>query len=75
MIGLLISIICGLVSSVVWLAFTAFWIWMLVECVTKEPPVGHDKLIWALLIIFVPYLGALLYYIVRRPERYRMYGM
>ena len=25
---------------------TIFWIWMLVECATKEPPEGNDKVVW-----------------------------
>ncbi len=34
------------------LAAFAFWVWMLVDCATKEPSQGNDKLIWMLVIIF-----------------------
>lgn len=50
------------------LAFV-FWVWMLVDCVTKEASTGNDKLIWVLLLIFTHLLGAVLYFIVRRPRR------
>lgn len=53
---------------------TAFWIWMLVDCATKEPSQGNDKLIWILVIIFTHWLGALIYFFVRRPERKRLLG-
>lgn len=48
---------------------TFFWIWVLVDCITKESSEGNDKVAWTILIIFVPVLGAALYYFVRRPER------
>ena len=56
------------------LAFVAFWIWMLVDCATKEPSQGNDKLIWILVIIFTHWIGALIYFLVRRPERKRLLG-
>lgn len=52
----------------------AFWIWMLVDCATKEPSAGNDKVIWILVIIFAHWIGALIYFLVRRPERKRLFG-
>lgn len=57
------------------LALTAFWIWMLVDCATKEPSQGNDKIIWMLVIIFTHWIGALIYFLVRRPERKRQLGV
>ena len=57
------------------LAFFAFWLWMLVDCATKEPSQGNDKIIWILVIIFTHWIGALIYYLVRRPERKRLFGV
>lgn len=54
---------------------TAFWIWMLVDCATKEPGEGNDKVIWILVIILTHWLGALIYYLVRRPERKKLFGV
>jgi len=48
---------------------TVFWIWMLVDCATKESSQGNEKLIWILIILFTHFLGALLYFLVRRPKR------
>lgn len=56
------------------IAGTIFWIWAIIDCATKEPEQGNDKLVWLLLIIFLHLLGAIIYYFVRRPERLRMYG-
>jgi Phospholipase_D-nuclease N-terminal len=54
---------------------TVFWIWMLVDCATKEPSEGNDKIIWILVIIFTHWIGALIYYLVRRPERKKLFGV
>lgn len=56
------------------LLLLAFWVWMLVDCATKEPSAGNDKVIWILVIIFTHWIGALIYYFVRRPERKRLFG-
>jgi Phospholipase_D-nuclease N-terminal len=53
---------------------TAFWIFVLVDCITKESSEGNDKIVWTLLILLVPLLGALLYYFLRRPERIKALG-
>jgi hypothetical protein len=55
-------------------AGTVLWIWMLIDCATNEPSEGTDKLVWILVILFTHLLGALIYLLVRRPERRRMYG-
>ena len=40
---------------------TIFWICMIVECATKEPSEGNDKLIWILIILLTHWIGALIY--------------
>ena len=47
------------------LAATAFWIWMLVDCVTSSMP-DTEKIIWVLVIFFLHLVGALLYFVLKR---------
>ncbi len=56
------------------IAATILWVWMLVDCLTNEPSQGNDKLIWALVVIFLGGLGAILYFFVRRPQRIEQFG-
>jgi hypothetical protein len=56
------------------LAATLFWIWMLVDCLTNEPSEGNDKLVWALVILLLHGLGALIYFFARRPARRDQFG-
>ncbi len=48
---------------------TVFWIWMIVDCATKETDQGNTKLIWIIIIVFTHLIGALIYLFVRRPQR------
>jgi len=70
-VGIAVLWLIGVVISV---GSTAFWVWMLIDCLTKESDQGNDKLVWALVIVLTGCLGALLYFFVRRPERIRTLG-
>jgi hypothetical protein len=47
---------------------------MIVDCATNEPVNSNDKIVWLLVIILVHFVGALIYYLARRPERIRQFG-
>jgi nitric oxide reductase large subunit len=64
----------GLMFLLMCIAGTIFWIWMIVDCATKERAEGNDKLIWMLVILLTHGIGALIYFLVRRPKRIQQYG-
>jgi len=47
---------------------------MLIECATKEPDTGNTKIVWILVILLGNIVGAPLYFVVRRPQRWREVG-
>ena len=53
---------------------TIFWIWMLIDCAKNEPREGNDRVLWVLIIALTHFVGALIYYFARRPERIREHG-
>ena len=55
------------------LAFV-FWVWMLIDCALNEPSASNDKIVWILIIFFLHFLGALLYFFLRRPQRLQTLG-
>jgi hypothetical protein len=58
----------GTFMIIVWaiaLLGTIFVIWMLVDCLTSSLPT-NEKILWALVIIFLHLLGAIIYYVVKR---------
>jgi prolipoprotein diacylglyceryltransferase len=53
---------------------TIFWLWMIVDCATHEPSEDQDKMTWMLLIVLTHFIGACLYFLIRRPARMRTVG-
>ncbi|HUO09557.1 MAG TPA: PLD nuclease N-terminal domain-containing protein [Phycisphaerae bacterium] len=70
----LLPCVCMPIGGLIVIAGTIFWIMMIIEIVQREPSEGNDKIIWLLVVIFLHWLGALIYFLVRRPERIRKYG-
>jgi len=54
------------------LASFAFWPWVLIDCLRKEPENTSEKSMWVLVIVLAGLLGALLHLIIRRPQRLRI---
>ena len=48
---------------------TVFWIWMLIDCALHESSQGTDKIVLILIILFTHFIGAAVYFLVRRPRR------
>ena len=69
-----IGILFALVFLVFGIGGTVLWIWMIVDCATKEPSEGNDKLVWILVIVLTHWIGALIYLFARRPKRIQQYG-
>lgn len=67
--GIAIAGIVWLFGLMISLLATGFWIWVIVDCAVNEPAEGNDKIVWLLLIILLPFLGSLLYIVIRRPSR------
>ncbi|MEM8533815.1 MAG: PLD nuclease N-terminal domain-containing protein [Chloroflexota bacterium] len=58
---------------IIFLVSTVFWVWVLIDCVTKETE-SNERLIWALIIVLTNVIGALIYLFVRRPQRIKTVG-
>ncbi len=58
----LVVILCSL-------AMSAFWVWMLVDCALNQRLQGTEKIVWVLLILFLHFLGALLYFLIARGKQ------
>lgn len=41
-----------------------FWLWMIYHCATREKN-SPEKVLWLLLVVLVPDIGALIYFLVR----------
>ncbi len=61
------QMLCMLVALLIGVGGTAFWIWMIIDCATKER--DPDRLVWIFIVLFTHIIGALIYFFVRRPVR------
>jgi len=52
-----------------------FWLWAVIDCATNDYLRDNDKLVWILVVIFLNWLGAIIYFFVARKSvaRYK-YG-
>lgn len=64
--------VCGLllIFGAFVVGMFGFWIWMLIDCATREAE-GTNKITWILILIFVqpPILGAVIYLLARKLPR------
>jgi hypothetical protein len=65
----LISFLPFLILIALGLMTTAFWIWMLVDCVTNKKLSDNERIIWVIVIVFTHWIGALIYLFVGRNKR------
>ena len=59
----------GAFGLILALAASLFWIWMLIDALTNASLDPTMKLVWAAVIFFLPFLGALAYLLVGRKGR------
>lgn len=51
------------------LVFSAFWIWMLVDCVRNPRLTDNQRIVWVIVIALTHCLGALIYLLAGRNPR------
>ena len=64
MISAFFALVGGLLSL---LAFI-FWIWMLIHAITNKGLGDTEKIVWVLVIIFLPLIGSIIYFFVGKSK-------
>ncbi len=67
--GMIVLLLILVVVIPIAIALFAFWIWMLISAVQNKGLSEGEKIAWVLVIVFVHWLGALLYFFVGHPKR------
>jgi hypothetical protein len=63
-----LGILFILLIVVVAVALFAFWLWMLIDALRNKALTDNEKLVWVLVIVFLHFLGALIYFFVARSK-------
>jgi hypothetical protein len=58
-----------IVVSLFFLLPTVLWIWAIIDLLKRKFSSDANKIIWALVIIFIPIIGSLIYLIAGRNEK------
>ena len=66
--GGIVALFTGVFGLIIWALVFIFWLWMLIDCIRKETD-GTQRLIWALVIFFLPCIGSLIYFFARKMAR------
>lgn len=67
-IGAGFAILLWLFLALIGVFLFIFWILMLVNAITNSRLSGTEKIVWVLVIIFLHFLGALIYFFVGRRQ-------
>jgi hypothetical protein len=63
-IGLFLILFLGTIG----LLLCAFWIWMLIDAIQNQGLTDGEKVGWVLAVVFLHFIGALLYFFIGRPK-------
>ena len=63
-LGVLAFVIIGALA----LAAFVFWIWMLIHAVTNKGLGDGEKIGWVLVVLFLHFIGAIIYFFIGRPK-------
>jgi hypothetical protein len=66
-IGLFWIFFAGILVTI-GLLLSAFWIWMLIDAVQNRGLTDGEKVGWVLVVVFLHFIGALLYFFIGRPK-------
>jgi hypothetical protein len=64
MIALFFSLILMFLAALA----CVFWVWMIIDSITNKGLGDGEKICWVLAVIFLHFLGALLYFFIGRPR-------
>jgi len=53
----------------IFVGLMVLWIWTLIDCIKNESTEGNERIVWVVVIAVTHWIGALIYLIVRRPQR------
>ena len=57
------------ILAVIGLLVFVFWIWMLIDAIQNKGLTDGEKVGWVLAVVFLHFIGALLYFFIGRPKR------
>ena len=73
-IGGAIGLLAALIGAALGILVFVFWIWMLIHAITNKGLPDVEKIVWVLVIIFLPIIGSIIYFLIGRPKGHGAIG-
>lgn len=67
-IGGLFGILTLVIGAVLSLACFVFWLWMLIHAITNKGLGDAERIVWVLVIVFLPFIGSIIYFFIGRSK-------
>ena len=67
-IGGVVGLLALLIGVLLSVAGFAFWLWMLIHAITNKGLPDGERIVWVLVIIFLPFIGSIIYFFIGRPK-------
>ncbi len=64
-----LGIMVMLLMIIIPILVSIFWVWMIVDCATRNFKNKSDKIVWILVIILTHFVGAFVYYLVVKRKK------
>lgn len=68
-VGAGVGILFIVFFAVIALLAFVFWIWMLIDAIANQSLNGTERIVWVLVVFFLHFLGALIYFFAGRSRR------
>jgi hypothetical protein len=67
-VGGFLGLILLLIKAAISILYLVFWLWMLIHAIGNKGLSDGEKVVWVLVIIFLPVLGSILYFFIGKPK-------
>lgn len=54
---------------IIYIAYFVSWLWALVDIVKSDFRGEYNKIVWTMLVIFLPFIGTILYAMIGRKQK------
>lgn len=65
----IVSLLGGAVVFAISAICFVIWLWLLIHAIRNKGLTDGERIVWVLVIIFLPCLGPLLYFFIGRPKQ------
>ncbi len=67
-VGGIFGLFAFLIGAVLSLACFGLWLWMLIHAIANKGLADAERIVWVLVIIFLPLIGSIIYFFIGRTK-------